>query len=94
MKPRINQVLGYYVSRDNQERFISVVENWLRVLFDDEIRVTYENLNALLFTLENRLRRTIVQKETREYYWNVIFIKQTIAKFLNKENKLHIIVGE
>ena len=94
MKPRINQVLGYYVSRDNQERFISVVENWLRVLFDDEIRVTYENLNALLFTLENRLRRTIVQKETREYYWNVIFIKQTIAKFLNKENKLHIIIGE
>ena len=94
MKPRINQVLGYYVSRDNQERFISVVENWLRVLFDDEIKVTYENLNALLFTLENRLRRTIVQKETREYYWNVIFIKQTIAKFLNKENKLHIIVGE
>ena len=94
MKPRINQVLGYYVSRDNQERFISVVENWLRVLFDDEIRVTYENLNALLFTLENRLRRTIVQKERKEYYWNVIFIKQTIAKFLNKENKLHIIVGE
>ena len=94
MKPRINQVLGYYVSRDNQERFISVVENWLRVLFDDEIKVTYENLNALLFTLENRLRRTIVQKETRKYYWNVIFIKQTIAKFLNKENKLHIIVGE
>ena len=94
MKLRINQVLGYYVSRDDQERFVSMVENWLKVLFDDEIKVTYENLNALLFTLENRLRRTIVQKETREYYWNVIFIKQTIAKFLNKENKLHIIVGE
>ena len=94
MKPRINQVLGYYVSRDDQERFVSMVENWLKVLFDDEIKVTYGNLNALLFTLENRIRRTIVQEETKEYNWNVIFIKQTIAKFLNKENKLHIIIGE
>ena len=43
MKPRINQVLGYYVSRDDQERFVSIVENWLKVLFDDEIKVTYGN---------------------------------------------------
>ena len=66
MKPRINQILGYYVSRDDQERFVSMVENWLKVLFDDEMKVTYGNLNSLLFNHENRIRRTIVQEETKE----------------------------